>query len=391
MSLNGVTFIKGRGGVPKALAGEDHISGMMMYMADADLPAGFTTTARIVSFSTIAAVEAAGIVSTSAVWKVKAMHYHCSEFFRGNPSGILYVGLFKTPTATYDYVEIKEIANKAEGRIRQFGIYLPEISLSSTIITAIQAVAATLSAQYRPASFLVAADVASVAALTDLSASGQSNVSIVIGQDGEGVAKTLFDDTTSGASVTVLGLALGCLSRAAVHESISWVDKFPAGIDNPALADGDLLSETDMSVLETLNTDRFIFLRKHGGIAGSYFNDSHTMDLATSDYAYIEAVRTIDKAIRGIRTYVLPYLSSPLKVDPETGKLTVDVIKFLETLAGNATLQMQRAGELSGSQVLVDPDQDVLTTSEVNFVVELVQVGVMRKMKFTIGFTTQLS
>lgn len=391
MSLNSVTFIKGRGGVPKALAGEDHISGLVMYLADVSLPAGFSTTDRMKSFSTIAAVEAAGIVSTSLVWGVKALHYHCSEFFRGNPSGILWVGLFLTPTGAYDYAEINELATKAEGRIRQFGIYLPELSLVAGIITAVQAVANTLTAQYKPATFLIAADIASVAALTNMAAPGQQNVSIVIGQDGEGVAKTLFDDLVSGKSVTVLGLALGCLSRAAVHESISWVDKFPAGIDAPALADGDLLSETDDSVLDTLNTDRFIFLRKHGGIAGSYFNDSHTLDVATSDYAYIESMRTIDKATRNIRTYVLPYLSSPLKVNPESGKLTQDTVTFLETLAGNGLLQMQRAGELSGAQVLVDPDQNILTTSEVQFVVELIAIGVMRKMKFTIGFTTQLS
>ena len=51
------------------------------------------------------------------------------------------------------------------------------------------------------------------------------------------------------------------------------------------------------------------------GLNGSFYNDSFTMDTITSDYAYIERVRTMDKAVRGIRTYLLPHLSSPLYVD----------------------------------------------------------------------------
>lgn len=388
--MNGVTFIKGRGNVPKALAGEDHISGFVQYIADADLPSGFSTTDRIKSYSTIDAAEADGIISTSAVWEVKALHYHISEFFRGNPSGILYVGIFTPAATTYDYAEIKEVQNKAEGRIRQFGVYLPQTDFAAAVITALQTVATAMQTEFKPASILLGCNIAAVADLSAFAASGQSNISLVVGQDGEGVALALFADD-DGASVTCLGLALGFVSRAAVHESISWVDKFPAGIDNPALCDGDLIADIDASVLEALDTKRCIFLRKHIGVAGSYFNDSHTSDLATSDYAYIEAVRTIDKATRSIRTYVLPYLSSPLKVDPETGKLSQDTVSFLEVLAGNGLLAMQRAGELSGFAVTVDPDQNVLSTSEVEFVVEMVQVGVMRKMKFKIGFTTSLS
>ncbi len=390
--MNGVTFIKGRGGVPKTLPGEDHISGLLMYIADADLPSGFATS-KVLSFSTIESAETAGIVSTSLVWKVKTLHYHLSEFFRANPSGIIYVGLFTPPVApaVHDYTELKELANAAEGKIRQIALYEPTVDLAAGELTAIKAVSDVLTAEFKPASIICGFNTSDIDDYAALASTGLGQISVVIGQDGDGVAKTLFEDETSGASVTCLGFVLGCLSLASVHESISWVDKFPAGIDKPALSNGDLINEIDNSVLEALDTKRYIFLRKHIGIAGSFFNDSHTMDLATSDYAYIEATRTIDKATRGIRTYVLPYLSSPLRLDPETGRLTQDTVSFLETLAGNALLQMERAGELSGSKVTVDPNQNVLTSSEVEFVVEMVGVGVMRKMKFKIGFTTQLS
>ncbi|HQL70890.1 MAG TPA: DUF2586 family protein, partial [Bacteroidales bacterium] len=334
--MNGITFVKGQGGVPKTLPGEDHYSGLVAYVLEADLPSGFSTTARIKSFSSIVAAETAGIVSTSTDWIIKVLHYHISEFFKIAPSGILYVGLFEPAATTYDYTEVKTLQNYAEGKLRQIAVYNPNVNVGAGVVTALQTVATTLDSQYKPASLLLAANVAAIADLTDMSAPGQQNVSVVIGQDGSGTAKTLFDDESATGSVTCIGRALGALSLAAVHESIAWVQKFPAGIDNPAMADGSLVKELDESVLEALNTKRFIFLRKHGGIAGSYFNDSHTMELATSDYAFIESVRTMDKAIRGIRTYVLPYLSSPLYVNPSTGKLRQDTCSFLETLAGKA-------------------------------------------------------
>ncbi len=389
--LNDVTFIKGKGGVPKSLPGEDHISGMVMYLDDADLPSGFTTTNRIVSFATIESVENAGIVNDSEKWKIKALHYHLSEFFRMAPSGIIYVGIFKTPTSVYDYSEIKSLQNFADGRIRQCGVFLPDVNFSANIITGIQGVATLLEAQHKPLSILLANNIEAVSSLTQVAAIGQANVSVIIGQDGEGTATELFNDSSNGASVTCLGLALGALSKASVHESIAWPQKFPTGISKPALCDGSLISEVDASVLEALNAKRFIFLVKHIGIAGSYFNDSHTMDIATSDYAYIESVRTIDKAIRGVRTYLLPYLSSPIYVDADTGKMRQDTVSFLEDLGGQALLQMEKLGELSGYKCVIDPNQNVLATSEVEFQIQQVGVGVMRRAKIKIGYTTKLS
>lgn len=115
------------------------------------------------------------------------------------------------------------------------------------------------------------------------------------------------------------------------------------------------------------------------------------MDLATGDYAFIEAMRTIDKAVRGVRTYLTPYIASPLYVNAETGELTADTCAYLEQLAGRQLEDMERAGELSGYVVEIDPKQNVLATSTVEFVIKQVGVGVMRKISVKIGFTTKLN
>ena len=59
MGLNDIIFVKGKGGLGRPLAGEDFISGLLLYTAT--LPSGFTTTNRIKQFFSVADAEAAGI------------------------------------------------------------------------------------------------------------------------------------------------------------------------------------------------------------------------------------------------------------------------------------------------------------------------------------------
>ena len=110
------------------------------------------------------------------------------------------------------------------------------------------------------------------------------------------------------------------------------------------------------------------------------------MDDAVSDYAYIENVRTMDKAVRGIRKALLPKLGGELYVNAETGQLASYEVEYLTELANKPLEDMQKAGELSGMLVEIDPDQDVLSTSELEFVIKQVGVGVLRRIRSKIGF-----
>lgn len=396
--MNRIEFLRGQGGVPRALAGEDHVSGFLMYIPDADLPTivgegGFSTTDRIKAISTIEAAEALGITDDHEDWIIQVLHYHLSEAFRINPSISLYVGLFTPAVTTYDFAEIKTMQNFAEGRIRNVAVYAPATVYSSANMTALQAIATNLEAGMTPVSILFAATEDDYTALPAISATGLKNVSAVVAQDGAGLGATLFadDGNTNDYSVSCIGLALGVVSLAKVHEAISWVQKFPSGIDTPALVDGTLIKTIDRANLEALDTKRYLFLTKYPSFAGSYWNDSHTLDLATSDYAYIESERTMDKAVRGIYAYLVPYLSGPIYVDPATGKMRGDTVSTLEDVAGKALETMEKEGELSGYAVTIDPDQNVLSTSQVEFVIQKVGVAVMRKAKINISYTTSLT
>lgn len=401
-----INIVRGQGGIPKTLPGEDHISGFLMYLPEDDFltlsPSseaseairtnGFTASNRIIGVSTLEMAESLGITNESSSWHIKALHYHLSEVFRINPSIILYLGLFNTSESAYDYREVKQMQNFAEGKLRQLAVYNPSKEISGTDVIALQGTATLLESEDAPLSILYAGKVSNLTSFTNFSGSNQKNVSVIISQDGAGVAAALYKETgnTTRNSVSTIGNALGIVSTATVNESIAWVKKFPSGISLPAFCDGTLLRELDKSVIQDLDTKRFLFLSTYSGLAGAFYNDSHTMDSAISDYAMIESVRTMDKAVRGIRAYILPELGRPLNIDPNTGSLDPSTIAHLELTANKTLEQMERMGELSGYKVEINPSQNVLASSCVEFVIKQIPVGIMRRVVIKIGFTNKI-
>lgn len=393
--MNKLEFIRTNGNVPKALDGEDHISGLLYYMPSDEIPSAFLADA-ISLVGSLDTAEEMGITDTATSWHVRNLYYQLSEIFSLNDGVTLYVGVYETPAATTSFDEVQKMQRYSGGDIRQLGIYLGELPATATMLTNLQSAATTLESNDTPLSILLAPYVASVSSLAvadSLRVSGLKNISIVIGEDGEGVASTLraeLDEDDDAVSVTAIGTYLGLLSSASVHQSIGWVGQFPTGIALPAFSDGTLYRSLDNAVLEKLDAAGYIFFVTYTGYGGTFVSDSPTMDAATSDYCTIELVRTMDKAVRGVHTYLLPELGSPLYVDPSTGNLSASTVQYLETTAGYALEAMENAGELSGYSVEIDPDQDVAATSTVEFVIKNVAVGVLRNGTIKIGYTTQV-
>jgi hypothetical protein len=129
------------------------------------------------------------------------------------------------------------------------------------------------------------------------------------------------------------------------------------------------------------------FLRKFVGVAGSYFNDSHTAVAKSSDYAFIENNRVIDKAIRGVYASVLPDLNGPLELNAN-GTLSDVTVEYLTGKAELPLEQMDRNGELSAYLVTIDPSQNVQSAGKLVIGVKLVALGVARNITVNIGFTS---
>lgn len=394
--MQNLTITRTNGNLVRSLAGEDHISGLVFYSATLPVAdegtAGFTATERIHTISSIETAEKYGITADAAAWEAKVLHYTLASIFNMNPGVSLYVGIFKPAAGANAFSEIKLIQNFAGGRLRQVGVWNGAVELSDTIINSLQSVATTLEAQNKPLSILYAPKVADVTSLEGYTKAGRKNVSVIIAQDGEGTAAALYKDAANAAkaSVSALGDLLGAVSKAKVHQSVAWVEQFPTNIAVAAFGDGTKYRDLDTATIEELDADRFIFCRTYDGFAGAFFNDNHTLDLPTSDYAYISDVRTMDKAVRGIRSYLLPKLGRPMKVDASTGKLERTAVEHLITTGNKALEDMERDGELSGYKFDIDPDQNILSTSRVRGVIKNVPVGVMRNLDLEIGFAPSI-
>ena len=353
--------------------------------------------------------------------------YHVREFFRMSPTGILYLAIRLGDEVSKK--NIKDLQYYAGGLLRQVGILTKTTDEHETY----QEACSELFEEHQPLSVIMTysgtktekstlneelkdpntgepvLDPSTQAPLTTevtveervpaeflskltnknegLVLDDLSNVSVLVGCD---LDPKLEERIGYFSDYGCIGTALGAISKAAVHECIAWVQKFPLKLKQPGFITGELLKNVSMGDLDLINTNRYIFVRTHVGNANNYFNDSHTLDVPTSDYAYIENVRTMDKATRGIRKNLLPYLNAPLYVDASTGNLRPDMVAFLETTAGRALEDMEKAGELSGYIVVIDPAQNVLATSELEVQIKQVPVGVMRIVKIKIGYTTSI-
>ena len=340
---------------------------------------------------TLTQATVSGVASKQAVW-----HYHISEFFRLQPKGKLYIGFFAVPSP-YTWTEITTVQNSASGSIRQIGILKGyESTYSSSDLTAIQNQVTTYcDANHKPLSVIYAADLSGTSdftALTDLNTLTANKVSVVVSQDGGALGAFLYAGT--GKSITTLGACLGAVAFSAVNESIEWIGKFNISdgteCDTPALANGTLISSLSQNQIDAIDNLKYIFLTTRVGISGAYFNHSYTAIANTSDYSRIENNRTIDKAIRGIYSSMLPALGSPITLNSD-GTMKATTVAYLESLADVNLTQMVRDTELSAFKTSIDPNQDVLSTGKVIVAVQLLPIGVAEAIQVNIGFVTAIS
>lgn len=343
---------------------------------------------------TIAATS--GTYSGGVASKHAVKHYHISEYFRIQPQGNLWVGIFPIPTGAYDFNEISLVSAASEGKIRQVGIYQDGQAFNPGDLNSIQTVCNAIDTRIANLSVLLASDFSSVtnlSTLIDLSTYQANKASVVLAQDAGNIGNQLAWGNSK--SITALGAALGAVSKAKVSEDIAWVSKFnmSSNLELESIGFANGVPYTDASIstnlLNVIDLKRYIFLRKIINFAGSYFNDSHTAVAQSSDYAYIENNRTIDKAIRGVYADLIPNLNGPLELNSD-GTLSDTTLAYLESQASISVNQMVRNAEISAVSVKIDSTQNVAATSTVIVTITIVPIGVMRNIVVNIGFAASI-
>ncbi|WP_394775417.1 DUF2586 domain-containing protein [Flavobacterium sp.] len=428
-TLNDVVITKLSGGLGRRNPEQDMVSGLLFD--------GVATTKLTVNkIERLVSLEDAEALGITAEYDVvgQSAYYQIQQFFRMNPSGDLYI--MATTGSSYEDIVGKamNMQEQANGNIRQIAVIFSgatAFTATKAAVTKAQTQAALGYKDYMPFEVILEGKGFNVDDATSLAGLNAENVSVVIAMDvekafeqkvyheGTSTLYTLAPDEElvpevnmpgiynvknadglkegdegvlyfvlkySYKNTAAVGLALGAVSRAKVSENIAWIEKF--NLTGEGFAKAGFIGGQEIKTLGTLselNEKRYVFTKTHTGLAGVYFNDSHTCTTGTSDFAYVENNRTINKATRLLRTALLPKLASPVLVDID-GKLPQSVSKSFEGLCRSALEGMVANQEVSDFDVYVDPKQNILATSELRVKAEITPLGTARKIMVDLGF-----
>jgi len=161
------------------------------------------------------------------------------------------------------------------------------------------------------------------------------------------------------------GAMMGILGKSKVSRNPGYV-RYNQIVNAVAIAPPDPTFEAYTEAqLDTLNTAKFITARTITGITGFYITDAPTLAAAGSDYAKLETVRTVFKAIREVRAAMLPNLNADF---PASGDDLLSALAELEAQGEVPLNRMIAAQEITAMDrmVVIDPGQDFLGTSQIN-------------------------
>lgn len=423
-SLKGVNIERGTIGA-SVNQGADAITGLLAtgVAVAADAANGISGIAlgQTVKLTSLTDAEAYGINESYDSTNSLSVYRHISEFYRMFPNGTLYLMLYSGDMEdAFAEQYAKKLIIDANGEIRILGIantpaaateeYLngfPEDVFGSIQLG--QQLYDWAFSTFRPCQIILegrdfnAANAASALDLRNITISNQVleafKVSVCIAQDWkfadglDAIRKKMAD----------LGTMLGSIAKKAVNENIGEVEGgnlvdttnnkwLVAGLSNhQTIAGWD-------SQLEALDSKGYIFAISYTGIAGYYWNNDHTCtpikkdkDGYFNEYT-ISYGRVHDKAVRDLRTCLLPKVKSTQPVDPDTGKLPQALVTYFERLADDDVFNAMAAeGLITAGKTTVDPESDLLISPrelKVSFV--LVPTGQIDEIKGTINLKTSI-
>ena len=423
-SLKGVNIQRGTIGA-SVIQGADAITGLLAtgVAVEADVANGISGIAlgQTVKLTSLTDAEAYGINEAYDSTNSLSVYRHVSEFYRICPNATLYLMLYSgNMEAAFAEEYAKKLIVDANGEIRILGIantpteeateYLngfPEDVFGSIQLG--QQLYDWAFSTFRPCQVILegrdfnVANAASALDLRNITINDQVleafKVSVCIAQDWK------FADELDPIrkKMADLGTMLGSIAKKAVNENIGEVEGgnlvdvtnnkwLVAGLSNHQTVAG-----WD-SQLEALDSKGYVFAISYTGIAGYYWNNDHTCTPIKKDKEgyfneyTISYGRTHDKAVRDLRTCLLPKVKSTQPVDPNTGKLPQTLVTYFERLADDDVFNTMAAeGLITAGKTTVDPNSDLLISPrelKVSFV--LVQTGQIDEIKGTINIKTSI-
>jgi len=352
-------------------ATEDGVAGLLMTGVTTG---GYATLGTTVLIKSLKEAEDLGFTSSYDTTNTTNVHKCIADFYKNGDGPELYINvvaktnLMAAICNTANNI-LKKLLNDAGGRIRICAVtrvpdggYTPTYTnqIDSDVINAIplaQALANEFAEAFKPVRIILDARdfQGNTTLLGDLKTLYTANR----------VALALMTDVSASDNAAV-GLVLGRLAAIPVQRNIGRVKDGDLGIDNAYLTG----ASTTIDVLTDAQRDGihdkgYIFARKYAAKSGYFFNDDPTAVAASDDYNSIARGRVIDKAIVITNQVYTEELLDDLDVD-ENGRIDPGVIKdYQSKIKKEIDAQMTIEDEISGCRVVIDPKQNVLSTNKV--------------------------
>lgn len=347
-------------------------------------------------------------------------YYHINHFFSiQGDAGRLFI-MFADCSKDWSAIDMMQRA--AHGLISQLGVWTEQPLWKQTDVSAdtyslnlvqtLNSKAASLADNNAPLSILLSANSAvvgttdadvkavSLAKIPSAITSNSRFVTVLLSQGLDATVNAMQLANENSTPVGVVGAALGCLALAGVQESFAWVNKFNLGGYFPdiEMGFGDVTkvdnkftstisySSLSKSQIDALDDKGYVFLCKYSGLEGGvYFSKDQTC--TDGDYRTVARNRTIHKSRRNVRNALLPYVNSPLKVDPSTGYLSAAKITMFQNIVTAILGTMQDNEEISGYSVTIDKNQNVLKNDKLVIKYSIVPVGVAASIEVVEGLS----
>jgi hypothetical protein len=406
MALPNVKINQLNGGLGRASANLDGVAALVVGAA-APTGTGAAVIGTAFTLNSLAEALALGITPDYDLLNSVRVYGHIADFYQEGDGAELRVLLVPRATTMAQMLD-KSLAfaapllREAAGRIKLLAVArnpapgepAPTIldGLDADVTAAIDKARELRQAefeQYRYASFIVegrsfSGNTASVKDLRAADGPKANRVSVCLAA--EPTMSVLYP------GYAAVGLLLGRAARVPVQRNVGRVKSGAVtGVLSAGLSNGLALSAYTETQLTTLNDKGYIFLRKHVGKDGYFFNDDHTATVLSDDYSGLARGRVMDKASALVREVYVENVLDEIDVDPNTGRLQPSVVKSYQR-AAEETIEnnMQTAGAISGVAVIVDADQDVLSTDTLTTEIRIVPKGTARFIVANLQYATSL-
>ena len=367
-------------------------------------------------------------------------YFHLRDFFTIAGSNQRLFVSFTDSTTDTDFECIEKMQLAANGIIYQIGLWTGEAFAAKQndgsykvvdrgLLSKLQAQAEVLGGKIgvtnydgnQPLNILVSAPVINeaicdITKLPDLTGLDFPKVTVLLGQsitdethDIQLSINTAVANKTNYAVTGCVGAALGVLAIASAEQSMGWVRNFglsavmtqaELGFGNLTIADGAWGDNVSFTNIKSLNYTKrnnllhrkgYVFLRDYENRENQiYFSSDQT--LSTGDYRRISRCRVMHKSRRVVRQAVLPYVEETFDIDASTGYiLAADVAMLQNTIYDALDHNMVQPAnptvlQISGRQVVIDPEQDLLANDQLLISYALVPKGVASAIFSTEGF-----